>query len=104
MVLHSHVSASSDKYGFPTSFRIRHPSISTPVSILPTDMTASASQGTSSAPQIRPSLYAATRLARLVLQVKERLKARVKSARQPTEPSVVYNRSNVSDRIFKDAN
>lgn len=56
------------------------------------------------ATQPRPSLYAAIKLARLVLFVKERFKARLKSRRQPTEPSTICHRDSLKVRAFKDVN
>ena len=54
------------------------------------------------APRARPSLYAAIKLARLVLFVKERFKARIKSRRPPTEPSIICHRDSLKARAFED--
>lgn len=66
-------------------------------------MTPPANHGTPSAHRVCPSLYAATRLARLVLRVKERLKSRMKSRRPPAAPSVPRRHDKGGARVFEDA-
>lgn len=53
-------------------------------------------------PRARPSLYAAIKLARLVLFVKERFKARIKSRSPPPEPSMICHRDSFKARAFED--
>lgn len=66
-------------------------------------MSAPANHGTPSAHRVCPSLYAATKLARLVLRVKERLKARMKSRRPPAEASVQRRHDKGNARVLEDA-
>lgn len=57
-------------------------------------------QKTDTAARARPSLYAAIKLARLVLFMKERFKSRIKSRKQPSEALVTCHRDSFKALAF----